>query len=47
MAPNLALLTLTPELTGVAAAATRKSSRLYRFYAFLRATQSRRAGDAA
>lgn len=40
MAPNLALLTLTPALTGIAAQTTRKSSRLRRFYAFLAATQT-------
>jgi len=42
MAPNLALLTLTPEITGLPETAT-KGSRLHRLYDFMVQTQSRRA----
>ncbi|MEA2984556.1 MAG: hypothetical protein QOD94_810 [Alphaproteobacteria bacterium] len=47
MAPNLALLAFTPDLTGLAAE-TAKSSRLQRFYDFI-VTQQRRhtASEAA
>jgi len=41
MAPNLALLAFTPDLTGLAAETAAKSSRLQRFYDFIVAQQSR------
>jgi hypothetical protein len=42
MAPNLALLTLAPEITGLPDAATRHS-RLHRIYDFIIKSQTRRA----
>jgi hypothetical protein len=42
MAPNLALLTLTPEITGLPDTATRVS-RLHRIYDFIIRSQTRRA----
>ncbi|HET7679939.1 MAG TPA: hypothetical protein VFK79_07365 [Xanthobacteraceae bacterium] len=41
MAPNLALLAFTPDLTGLSAAAAGRLSRLHRFYAFIVKQQSR------
>jgi hypothetical protein len=41
MAPNLALLALTPDLTGLSAAAAGKSSRLHWFYDFIVTQQTR------
>ena len=41
MAPNLALLTLTPEITGLPE--TAKFSRLHRIYDFIVKSQTRRA----
>ena len=41
MAPNLALLVFTPDLTGLAAETAAKSSRLHWFYDFIVAQQSR------
>lgn len=42
MAPNLALLTLSPEITGLPETAP-KVTRLHRLYDFMVRTQSRRA----
>jgi hypothetical protein len=41
MAPNLALLAVTPNLTGLSAAAAGKSSRLHWFYDFIVTQQTR------
>jgi len=41
MAPNLALLAFTPDLTGLPAAAAGKSSRLHWFYDFIVTQQTR------
>jgi hypothetical protein len=41
MAPNLALLAITPDLTGLPAAAAGKSSRLHWFYDFIVTQQTR------
>jgi len=41
MAPNLALLAFTPDLTGLSAAIVGKPSRLHRFYDFIVKQQSR------
>ena len=45
MAPNLALLAFTPELTGLSAAAAGKPSRLHWFYDFIVTQQTRHSAS--